>query len=200
MAIRALLIASAWLAGCAQDAAPSQGEIAAAEAKAKDAVADFQAALKSRLAAAIAEGGPASAIGACRTDAPRIAEEASASHGLSLRRTALKVRNPANAPDAWERSQLDAFAAALTAGEGEPDGPLAARELVETPDGPVLRYMAAIRTQPLCVTCHGANLAPDVAAEIARLYPDDQAVGFSVGELRGAFTVRIPMQSVATEG
>jgi hypothetical protein len=53
-------------------------------------------------------------------------------------------------------------------------------------------YMRAIPMEALCTTCHGATLAPDVAAAIARAYPGDQATGFTPGELRGAFSVVWP--------
>ena len=59
------------------------------------------------------------------------------------------------------------------------------------PDGSA-RYMSAIVTQPLCLTCHGSEIAPEVAAEIARHYPEDQATGFAAGDLRGAFLIEWP--------
>jgi hypothetical protein len=46
--------------------------------------------------------------------------------------------------------------------------------------------------QPLCVACHGKFLAPDVAAIIEEAYPEDQATGFEVGDLRGVFWVEYP--------
>lgn len=61
------------------------------------------------------------------------------------------------------------------------------------PDGGT-RYMRAIVLQPLCATCHGATLAPPVAEAVAARYPDDRAVGFEVGELRGAFLIDWPAE------
>ena len=49
--------------------------------------------------------------------------------------------------------------------------------------------MRPIMTQENCLACHGTNVAQDVKAEIARTYIDDKALGFSIGELRGAFTL-----------
>jgi hypothetical protein len=39
--------------------------------------------------------------------------------------------------------------------------------------------------------CHGPSesLAPDIKEKLATLYPQDQATGFSEGELRGWFWV-----------
>ena len=41
--------------------------------------------------------------------------------------------------------------------------------------------------QPLCATCHGESVEPALLARIRERYPEDQAVGFRVGELRGLF-------------
>ena len=57
----------------------------------------------------------------------------------------------------------------------------------------LFRYMKAIPAGELCLTCHGKELAPDLAAKLRELYPDDQATGFSLGEIRGAFTITQPM-------
>jgi len=40
-----------------------------------------------------------------------------------------------------------------------------------------------------CATCHGTNVDPDLRAEILKRYPQDEAVGFEPGEIRGAFTL-----------
>jgi hypothetical protein len=45
-----------------------------------------------------------------------------------------------------------------------------------------------------CLKCHGENLDPKVAAKLDALYPHDQARGYKAGDVRGAFTVRQPMQ------
>jgi hypothetical protein len=59
--------------------------------------------------------------------------------------------------------------------------------------------MRAIPMEPLCTTCHGKTLAPDVAAAIAKAYPNDQATGFEPGQLRGAVSVVWPATPAATE-
>lgn len=144
----------------------------------------FQQRLKAELQAAIAQGGPVGAIAACRERAPAIAAELSAASGALVSRTALRVRNPANAPLPWQRVVLLRFQERLAAGEAA-DG----LESLETLPGKGGRYMKAIPTGPLCLTCHGSNLAADVQAALRSMYPEDAATGFSVGDLRGAFSV-----------
>jgi hypothetical protein len=53
----------------------------------------------------------------------------------------------------------------------------------------VFRYMKPIMVQDFCTTCHGGDLSPAVEAKIADKYPEDRAVGYRPGELRGAFSM-----------
>ena len=152
--------------------------------------ADFQANLKSALMQAMSSGGLVSAIEVCRLESPKITGELSGD-GWVVARTALKVRNPANAPSPWQRSQMESMVKALAAGEQAAALTVSdVREGGEGGEGKELRtfyYMQPIMTGKLCLTCHGAQLAPDVQQALNKSYPDDQAVGFSEGDLRGAF-------------
>ena len=42
-----------------------------------------------------------------------------------------------------------------------------------------------VMMKPMCLACHGAEVAPEVQAAIAERYPDDRATGYRAGELRG---------------
>lgn len=169
--------------------APSQADIAAARRAAKD----LGETLKAQLVAAIQAGGPQSAVGVCRTIAPAIAGQASRTHDMKVGRTALRVRNPANAPDAFERRVLDDFVRKIAAG-ADP-ATLEHAEITAEDGEKTFRYMRAIPTaaEP-CLACHGKTIDPALKAEILRLYPGDQATGFAPGDLRGAFTVTRPIR------
>lgn len=160
--------------------------------QARSIVKSFAQTLKGRLSSTMGDSGPLEAVSVCNVDAPRIAAEHENATGWSVGRTSLKVRNPDNAPDAWERRVLESFADRAAAGED-----LAKMEHVETVerDGRKMRrYMKAIPMGEVCVTCHGSDLDPELAARIDELYPDDQARGFEPGELRGAFTLAKPLE------
>ena len=150
----------------------------------------FSAELQGELSRALAAGGPLAAISVCKSRAPAIAARLSKDSGAVVSRTALRVRNPANAPDAMDRAVLEQFAAELASGRFTL--PLEAVFELRDTRGVEHRYLRAIEMQGLCVSCHGAALAPQVAAAIAREYPADQATGFEVGQLRGAISVRWP--------
>lgn len=165
---------------------PAEARLQAARA----AIKDMAEKLKAQLMGAINEGGPLAAIAVCKTVAPTLAEEASQAHGMRVSRTALKIRNPANAPDAFERRVLEDFLARAAAGEDV--AKLEHAESVSENGKAAFRFMKAIPTaaEP-CLACHGGAIEPGLKAEIDRLYPQDEATGFKAGDLRGAFSVRM---------
>ena len=138
--------------------------------------------LKSTLMKGMKAEGPQAAIMLCNEEAPEIAASHSKT-GWEIGRTSLKIRNPDNAPDEWETTMLLDFAKRQQAGEE-----LSTME-ASMQDGDTFRYMKAIPVGGPCVICHGESLAQPVQEELARLYPDDKATGFALGDLRGAFTL-----------
>ena len=187
----ATLLAASSFAGAAH--AQEGGANAAELAKARGAIKGLAENLRPTLVNALKTGGPVAAIEACQGVAPGIAAEQSAAHGVTVGRTALLVRNPANAADAWERKVLESFAAKIDGGAA-PDT-VDFGEMVEEGGRKTFRYMKAIpmAAEP-CMACHGTELKPEIAAEIAKRYPQDKAVGFTPGKLRGAFTVKIAVK------
>lgn len=156
------------------------------------AVQQFAGMLKGELQAGMKAGGPVQAIDVCHTRAPQIAQELSAKHGWSVARTSLKLRNPGNAPDAWETQVLNEFEARKAAG-ADPNT-LEYSAVVDQDGRQVYRYMKAIPTGQVCLSCHGGDaVAPQVEAKLQQWYPHDQARGYQAGDLRGAFTLTKPL-------
>ena len=139
--------------------------------------------LKQELRQAMAAGGPVAAVKVCHTRAAAIAAAVSAETQWEIGRTSLKWRNPNNAPDEWEQQTLRQFEQRKAAGEA-----VAKLEAMKTTNEG-FRYMKAIPTQGLCLTCHGTEIKPEIASELQRLYPEDNATGFRLGDIRGAFTM-----------
>jgi hypothetical protein len=155
---------------------------------ARQTVQLFKDRLKGQLSAAIKSDGAANAISLCQTIAPDLSTELTDSSGFEVLRTSLKLRNPENAPGAWELEVLKSFQERAAAGT-DPDKLESYGEVV-TPEGDRLfRYMRGIPTAELCLNCHGSEIRPDVKAELVRYYPDDKATGYKLGELRGAFSL-----------
>lgn len=137
----------------------------------------FKQDLQAALQAGMASGGPTGAIDVCRIQAPALAT-AAAGPGVRIGRTSHRVRNPDNAPAPWLEPLLAQYVA----------GTASAPQLVEL-GADYYGYVEPIVTQPQCLACHGSELAPDVANQLAALYPDDRATGFAAGEFRGLFWV-----------
>ncbi|WP_038029323.1 MULTISPECIES: DUF3365 domain-containing protein [unclassified Thioalkalivibrio] len=166
----------------------TEAELQERIAETRAAIEQFASTLQGELVAAMEEGGPTQAIEVCNQRAPEIADEIAADTGWEVGRTSLKIRNPDNSPDEWERIQLEHFQSQHA--EGTPANELAPRhEVVEGEDGARFRFMAAIPTGGACLACHGSDISSDVKHALERLYPDDQATGFSEGDVRGAFSI-----------
>ncbi len=142
----------------------------------------------------LARGGPGGAIGVCRDVAPQIAGQLSRQSGARVARVSLKTRNPLlGTPDAWEQAVLADFDRRAAAGE-KPET-MEYSETVTEPQGRYFRYMKAIPVQPLCLACHGtdAMIGPEVTQRLQSDYPHDRARGYAVGQIRGAVTIKRPL-------
>ena len=152
------------------------------------------AAMPPRLLAVLQEeldrSGPEGAIAVCNEKAPQMAREASEKSGWAIRRVSLRNRNPKAVPDAWEQTALQEFDRRLAA--QEPASRLEKSEVTQEGGKSVQRYIRALPTAKLCLECHGSaeQISPAVAARLKALYPADLATGYSVGQLRGAITLR----------
>lgn len=144
------------------------------------------------LSVEIAKSGPAGAIDICREKAPQLARAASEQTGWNIRRVSLRNRSPRAVPDDWERAALADFDRHAAAGQNP--ATMEKAEIVTDSNGKYYRYMKALPTQALCLDCHGAPeaLTPAVRERLAALYPGDRALGYTVGEIRGAITIKKP--------
>lgn len=155
----------------------------------KQIVKEFFGQLKGQLVSTLKSGGPTTAIDVCSKVAPGIAKELSEKYNQRVARTSLKLRNPANAPDAWEKAVLEKFEQRKAAGEEVKQ--MAFAETVEENGEKYFRFMKAIPTaEKPCLMCHGSNIKPEVAAKLDEVYPQDKARGFKAGDIRGAFTLK----------
>ena len=154
------------------------------EAEASALAAEFVGRLKPQLKQAMQAGGPVNAIDVCSHQAPKIADALSAESGWMVKRVSLQARNASRAlPDTWETDVLKEFDRRQAAGENP-----ASIKYSESTDSSY-RYMQAQGAQGLCLVCHGENIAPEVRQTLDQYYPDDVAVGYSQGQVRGAISL-----------
>jgi len=165
----------------AQDLAPHVVE-------AKSAIKALSASLQKEMKLAMMAGGPLEAIGTCNLKALPLTEQISQQQGLAVSRTSLKYRNEQNMPDGWELKVLLGFEEKLS--QGQEIKNMSYAEIVEEQGQKFFRMMKAIPVKQQCLACHGAEIVPELNSKIEKLYPQDLARGFKVGEIRGAFSVK----------
>ena len=186
--------AAAQPAAASVEKAAAAGQIDQAKlvGEAKGLIKQFAGRLKGELVAAMKADGPAAAVGVCQSAAPTVTEEVNGNaQGWKIGRTALKLRNRDNKPDAFELKVLQQFEKQRAAGADPKQ--IAHKEIVNVDGKPVFRFMKAIPTGQVCLKCHGAAIKDDVRVQLKDLYPDDQATGFKAGDIRGAFTLSRPL-------
>ena len=187
-----LTLSTLHLTGCSQPSEKVQASSSpaalmdedAAKAKAKESFQKLGGALKERLQAAMKDGGPTAAVEVCHQEAPELASEISEELGYKMGRSSHRLRSPRNRPSAAIKEYLMKHA----------DTPAAEVPVEANLDGEVWTVIAPIATQPLCLTCHGEaeSMDPKLYSVLKEKYPEDNAVGFKAGDLRGVFWAEIP--------
>lgn len=170
-----LTLAAALGVGCTKPAPPAPDD-AEVTRRAQAALAPLKQGLKAELGSAMA-GSIDGAIDVCQRRAPELAR-AHSQNGVTVGRSAKKLRSPGNAPRPWLVPVMDRLAAAPSGSD--------AHEVVQL-DGGRRGYAEAIWVSAPCLTCHGRDVPDSVAKKLAERYPSDGARGFAVGDFRGVF-------------
>lgn len=149
--------------------------------------------LGAKLHTEMAKNSPASAVGMCNISAPEIAAAVSKESGWQVGRIGTRIRNASNQPNNWQQAALDNFAD--KAKKGEKFDAMETYSVATENGKPVLYYAKAIGVQQPCLACHGKpeNIPVDVKAILQEKYPNDQATGYVLGELRGAIIITRPL-------
>jgi hypothetical protein len=142
--------------------------------------------LSSRLGRVIAESGVPGAIEFCSVHAISLTTSVGTTNQVTLRLLTQRPRNPGNRAEGQALDILRQFDSALQAGTApEP------QVVAHTPET-VTFYAPIMLAMPLCLNCHGqpgSDIKPEVDAALSRIYPQDEATGFRIGQLRGAWSV-----------
>ena len=173
---------------------PAKPEVAAIRQAGEAAVAAVGKKLVTALNTALAAGGPEAAVLGCQTQALPLTAEKHADQPtlVSVKRTSLRLRNPANAPDAAERLALDHVAKLVATGQPPPPV-LVQRIQTAGTAAPEWRVYRPIATKAECLVCHGdpATQSPALRTALQTRYPADAATGYAADQWRGLFRVTI---------
>jgi hypothetical protein len=152
--------------------------------------ADFMKDLKSILINQIQTNGLLKAVSVCSDTAQVLTNNFGLQKGVFIRRVSFKNRNPNNFPDDFEKRILNKFE--LLKQNNELDDKTEHSEIVNDGEFIYLRYLKPILVKAECLNCHGKEdeISSEVKELIAQKYPDDKAVGCSIGDLRGVVSVK----------
>ncbi len=156
-----------------------------------EAVMKLMKELKTNLGMALKEGGFPKAIDFCADKAQKLTQKVNRELVVvKVKRVSDRYRNPADRPDAFDLKVINYFRERLK------EGKLPPYYIAESKEGGkrVVIYYKPIRVAPFCLNCHGdpKRMNPEVLRVLREKYPDDRALGYKPGDLRGVFKVVIP--------
>ncbi len=155
---------------------------------------DLLEAMKGELMRAMEDEGPVEAMRICGGRAMEIAREVenSSERPVRIKRTSARYRNPENAPDAAELRALSLLEERPPAGV---DGREHLVQKVRREGREYLRYYKPLTVGAICLNCHGerSRIPDGVNTALAQRYPDDLAVGYGLGDLRGALRIELEL-------
>jgi hypothetical protein len=131
-----------------------------------------------------------SAVAVCSDTAQVLTNDFGLMKGVYIKRVSFKNRNQNNVPDEFEEKVLKQFEQLESKGKLTSDTEHS--EIITENDYQYLRYMKPIKIGASCLKCHGneGNIPPEVKELITKRYPDDKAVGYKNGDLRGAVSIK----------
>lgn len=122
--------------------------------------------------------------------ATEIARRLTEGSNYYVRQVSLRYRNPDNRPDRFEEEQLKKFVSAAGTAESF--------NVVNEQGKRSMRYILPMVADESCLLCHGSyETAPDF---VKKRFPKGHfSYGYKVGEVIGAVSVSVPMQSLYQE-
>jgi hypothetical protein len=168
----------------------------AALQRGKAIVAETFSLLSSNLQTAIQQGGVSNALPFCSLAASPLTAGMAGKHGVSIHRVTHKPRNPADRANTTELAILNHFEAVLTSTNPPP------AVVTNLTANTVTFFAPIVLSNELCLKCHGQpgqDISSENVAVIQRLYPQDEATGFKLGQLRGAWRIDIPLASLSSQ-
>lgn len=142
---------------------------------------------------AMQNGGVENAIDFCNLNAMPLVDSLSQYFGAEIRRVSFKVRNQLDLPNDLEQELLEAYAYQWK-------DSLALQANVQALENDTYLFTKPILIDnALCLSCHGTNangMLKETEDFIKLKYPEDKAVGYQLGDLRGMWSIVIPKKKV----
>jgi len=137
----------------------------------------------------IKSGGVKQAIGFCKINAIPLTNELSQQNNVKIKRVSHKNRNVDNKPNKKEELVIKEYLKLIS--ESKQLNP----KIIK--DGNQINYYAPIRLKQACLQCHGTpnkEIEKENYNLIKALYPNDKAIGFNEGDLRGIWSIHFKIE------
>jgi len=141
-------------------------------------------------------GGPMEALDFCSQEAFTLTDSVNKKldKGVSVKRVSLKYRSAANAPTADETQMLQ------TLEQLNKQHVVAPNFFVQQVQPNVYKfYKPLVIKKKVCLKCHGDIANEKLKDAIAQRYPQDKALHYKMGDLRGAVVVTITTDNNTTK-
>ncbi len=148
-----------------------------------------KAELGKNLMGAIKEKGTLEALQFCNIKATTITDSMATLHQAKIRRVSDKTRNPDNLANETELENISYFKNNLAKGEE-------INPIVETRNDSIYFYYPIV-TNDMCMQCHGIpnkEIDQTILLGLNDLYPTDKAIGYSVNQVRGIWSIQFKKQ------
>ena len=146
---------------------------------------ETQKTLGSNLMSAMKKGGVQYALSFCNLNAFAIKDSLSKIYNVDIRRKSKKYRNPADKPNEIEAQVINDYEKAALEGKSP-------SFVIKSIDDNHIGFYAPILLGDFCLKCHGTvgkELLDTDYADIKKLYPEDLAIGYKSGDLRGIWSL-----------
>jgi hypothetical protein len=130
-------------------------------------------------------GGPMTALHFCSQNALSLTEQIAKEYGTSIKRVSIQSRNPVNAATSEEKSVLNEWQTMINNKETLPP-----YKLTKLSNGKAVYFKPIFINNETCLKCHGdISVDSPLGKAIKETYPEDQATGYKMGDLRGMIAV-----------
>lgn len=137
------------------------------------------------------EGGLTAVVDFCHENALKLTDSMAQVYNVKIKRTSHKLRNPENAPDAMEKEILTEYLAEIKQAKKP-------KPVIKKDDKGNVHFYAPIFIKHDCLKCHGEpvkDIPEPIYKKIKENYPQDKAINFKTGDLRGIWDIEFPQNN-----
>lgn len=141
--------------------------------------------LGSNLMGTIQKEGVKAALAFCNAKAYSLTDSMAIKYQAHIKRVSDRARNPDNKANSQELKHINTFKKVVANGDK-------ITPILEQKEDSVAFYYPIV-TNNMCLKCHGSptsDIEPQITSFLSELYPEDQATGYRINEVRGIWSIK----------